>query len=86
MSFFTRGCLHKASLGKGACSKLVVILKRLSSKPARSAVCMKARRETSVSRDEVTTLVYPAAKAVLALGRIRTIGKFQNNKVIEAAR
>lgn len=71
VTFFTRGCLQRASLRAGVLSRLVVkTLKQPFGKPAFSANVANVRMDRGVSGEGLTTTVQPAAKAAPTLRRI----------------
>jgi hypothetical protein len=71
VTFFTRGCLQRASLNGGVFSKLVVrTLNTPLGNPACVAKFAKASTESGVSGEGFTIIEQPAAKAAPAFLRI----------------
>lgn len=69
-TFFTRGCLHSASLSDGVFARVVGMTLIIPfSKPACSARWTSVSALSGVSGEGLTIMVQPAAKAVAALRR-----------------
>ena len=69
-TFFTKGCLHRASLSVGVfASDVGRTFNAPLGKPAFSARYARLRTDKGVSGDGLTIIVQPAARAALALRR-----------------
>ena len=69
-TFFTRGCLHRASLSAGVFASVVGrTLNAPLGKPAFSARYARLSADRGVSGDGFATIVQPAARAALAFRR-----------------
>ena len=87
MTFFTRGCLHSASLRDGVFSRLVVsTLKTPFGKPASVARCARARTDRGVSGLGLTIIVQPAESAAPAFRRIMLMIEFQHQRTKQIRR
>lgn len=75
-TFFTKGCLHRASLSEGVFASVVGrTLNAPFGKPAFSARYARLSTDRGVSGDGFTIIVQPAARAALAFRRTMLISR-----------